>query len=150
MAKKSRGGHQRRAEKFPGLKKELHPKSRWEYLDQDYAKELTDEEKKFLSDFNEEYYGGNFQHSGKKLHKGVKAKRECYTRNNARNRDMYTFSHVRGWVVPLFDNSDAVDNAQAGNPQDAENNLVDLLDMKNSAENTKLSKSKKKTTKSSN
>lgn len=84
--------------RYPGLVKSVNSKVRQEYIDQDYINKLSDKEKKFLSDFNEEYYGGNFQHSGKKLHK-KKERKDCYNRNNARNRCLYGIAKAGGKVI---------------------------------------------------
>lgn len=114
--------------KYPGLVKEVNPKTRWEYLDQDYIDKLSPKEKEWLSNFNEEYLSGNFKHPGKKLHKTTKERRECYTRNNARNRDLYTINRTKGWVQEL--NPETVDSAKIANPAGQEDALIDLLDLK--------------------
>lgn len=83
----------RRNERYPGLHPELHPRTRWEMFDQDYLDKLTPEEKLWLSNFNEEYVGGNFNHKeGDVLHTTQELKRDCYSRNNARNRDYYAIN----------------------------------------------------------
>ena len=89
--------------KYPGLTHNVNPKTRWELIDHDYVDDLTDEEKSWLSNFNEEYLSGNFTHKGKRLHKTKKAKQACYTRNNARNRDIMTLGRVNNWVSDVED-----------------------------------------------
>ena len=84
--------------KYPGLVKEVHPKPRWEFIDFDYTEKLSPKEKEFLSNFNEEWLSGNFNHKGKKFHKTKKEKKTCYDRNNARNRDVYAINRTRGWI----------------------------------------------------
>jgi hypothetical protein len=68
-------------------------------MDCDYANKLNNEEKRFLSNFNEEYYGGNFNHPGKQLHKTKAMKKDCYDRNNARNRDAFGILKIRGSLL---------------------------------------------------
>lgn len=117
--------------KYPGLVKEVHPRTRWEHLDQDYIDKLSDKEKEWLSNFNEEYLSGNFNHKGKKLHRTKKERRDCYNRNNARNRDLYTINRTKGWVVGLNDAPDAVEANQKVDQGNQEKVLVELLDLKN-------------------
>lgn len=97
--KKSTKTTKRSRVKYPGLVKSMNTKVRQELIDHDYIDKLTDKEKQFLSNFNEEYIGANFQHKGKKMHKSKKMKRDCYNRNNARNRDIHSISSVTGNLV---------------------------------------------------
>ena len=94
--KKSTKPTKRSRVKYPGLVKNVNTKVRQELIDHDYIDKLNDKEKEFLSNFNEEYLGANFQHKGKQLHKSKKRKRDCYNRNNARNRDIHSISSVTG------------------------------------------------------
>lgn len=114
--------------------KEVNPKNRWEHIDHDYLDKLSDKEKEWLSNFNEEYLSGNFNHKGKKFHKTKKEKRDCYNRNNARNRDLFTIARTWGWVVGA-ENAElesAIDNARTEtmNPESQENAVIDLLDIR--------------------
>lgn len=122
-AKKTR----RSQTKNPGLVHEVNPKTRWELMDQDYIDKLTEKEKEWLSNFNEEYISGNFSHKGKKFHKTKKSKRECYNRNNARNRDLYTILRTKGWMNGLPDNNDAlIEEKYSANPEEAIHEILDL------------------------
>lgn len=58
-------------------------------MDMDYIKDLSDEEKQWLSDFNSEYYGNTVNQDWRKnLHmKGHK--KAIFDQTNARNRDIY-------------------------------------------------------------
>jgi hypothetical protein len=59
-------------------------------MDQNYFDKLSPEEKKWLSQFNEEYYGNTISKNRRKaFHKTKKAKREIYRQTNARYRDIY-------------------------------------------------------------
>lgn len=105
--KNSKGGQKRAANKYPGLHRELHPKTRWEYLDGDYYSGLSDEDKEYMSKFNEEYYGASLAKADAPetwdddFHNTRKLRKECTDRNNARNRDLYTILHTRGLVEDI-------------------------------------------------
>lgn len=43
------------------LQRRNHPRQRREYIDYDYSKKLTEEERDWLSKFTKEYYGADFQ-----------------------------------------------------------------------------------------
>jgi hypothetical protein len=130
-ATKKQVGSKRSRTKYPGLVKEVNPRTRWEYLDQDYVDKLSDKEKEFLSNFNEEWLSGNFNHPGRKLHRTKKSRRECYGRNNARNRDLFTINRTRGWIEGIAENQEAIDKARSANPENA---LIELIDMKKKLE----------------
>lgn len=98
MRKKKKNPKRYKA-KYPGLTKRFNSRTKHEYIDFDYVDKLTEDEKEWLNNFNEEYLGGNFQHSGKQLHKTKAAKRDCYNRNNARNRCAYSIAKARGKVT---------------------------------------------------
>jgi hypothetical protein len=119
---------------FPGLVREVNVRTKWDYLDQDYVKKLSDAEKQFLSNFNDEFYGGSFNHPGKQLHRSKKKKRECYDRNNARNRDLFAISRAtnqldrfREHVEP--DQTWFPQTAQEKYPGEHEDNVLELLDL---------------------
>jgi len=140
--------YRRRDEEFAGLKKELHPRTRWEYLDMDYADKLSDEDKKMLSKFVDEYYGASLSPADQPdnwtndFHSTPELRKECMDRNNARNRDMYTILRTRGMVefdthksVIMFEEKDTDDLAdeviykkppnEFTNPEDA---LIEFMD----------------------
>src|ERR1700733_7343823 len=101
MTKKaSKGGVRRKNETYPGLKKELHPRTRWEYMDQDYFNKLSNTEKAFMSKFMEEYYGASFAtkddyiNRENDLHKSDALRKDCEHRNNSRNRDIYSINRT--------------------------------------------------------
>jgi hypothetical protein len=108
--KKSTKPTRRSRVQYPGLVKNVNTKVRQELIDHDYIDKLNDKEKEFLSNFNEEYLGANFQHRGKQLHKSKKRKRDCYNRNNARNRDIYSISNVTGNLTNLDYLLDKIDD----------------------------------------
>ena len=68
----------------------------------DYLKKLNKDELEFLNQFMAEYVSGAFKkdenggYSEDNLHKSVEERRECYTRNNTRNRCGLTISNATG------------------------------------------------------
>lgn len=109
--------------RYPGLEKGMNLKIRWDLLENDYLDQLNDDDKKWLNDFNEEYVGANFNHSGKTLHKSKKKQRDCYNRNNARNRCVYGLAKAKGEV---FDTPNTNENVSI----DIEDSLIDYIDSK--------------------
>jgi len=83
-------------------------------MDQDYVGKLTDKEKKWLSDFNEEYYGNKLS---KKTLRNKAKRKEMFDQTNARNRDIFNirfrsdvhgnFSETAGGEDALVDYIDA-------------------------------------------
>lgn len=87
-----------------GLEPRTFGRSVRNYIDQDYSKQLSREEKEWLSQFNEEFYGNSVKSDGlhlKKLKNYDKRKRRyklakkremkrIYDTTNARNRDIHT------------------------------------------------------------
>lgn len=76
----------------------------------DYIDKLSDKEKQWLNTFCEEYNNANFNHGQKILHKTKNLKKNCYDRNNARNRDILTRAKASNTALYLEDikNSDDV------------------------------------------
>jgi len=95
--------NRRNQDKFSALKPHYNLKTRYEELDYDYLDKLTDEEKDWLARFTEEYTHANFNHPGKKIHKTKQQRREIYSRNNARNRDILTRAKACGKQVHFED-----------------------------------------------
>jgi len=120
-------------EKLSALNVEKHPRTRREYLDFDYVDQLTPQEKKFMAKFIDEYYGAALAKKedkygrSKDLHRTLKDRKQCTDRNNARLRDLTTLSKVGGVVDPL-DTATHVPQTMTH-----EDNLVQIIDLKNSA-----------------
>lgn len=70
-------------------------------MDYDYLDKLSDKELEWLNNFTEEYVHANLTHKGKKLHKTKKLRLDCYNRNNARNRCIWTRAKAAGKTVDL-------------------------------------------------
>lgn len=119
--------------KHPGLKKQYNSKVKQEYLDQDYIGDLSNKEKDWLNDFNEEYYGANldFQNlENNRFHKTKVDKKACTDRNNARNRCMYGFAKAGGKLdsnqpVDISDKDNTTYESSSDNPENA---LIELID----------------------
>lgn len=71
-------------------------KTRSNLIDYDYLDKLSDKELAFLNAFTSEYINADMNHNGPKLHKTKKQKKDCYDRNNARNRDILTRAQAMG------------------------------------------------------
>jgi len=82
----------------------------------DYLKTLSTEDLEYMNKFMAEYVSGAFKkdnsgdYSSDNLHKTQEERRECYTRNNTRNRCALTISNARGQTLRSDDIMDIVDN----------------------------------------
>lgn len=81
-----------------------------DYQDYDYLEKLAKKDPEalaWLNRFNREYLQNQFENSPNDLHPAkTKERRDCYARENARNRDMFT-AFTR---VPLFEDADLLDD----------------------------------------
>jgi hypothetical protein len=84
--------------KYPALKPELNLKTRYELIDYDYLNKLSEEEKEWLNKFTEENINAslNTQNIEENFHNTDELKKDCYRRNNARNRDVLTRAKASG------------------------------------------------------
>lgn len=100
--------NRRARNKYPALDPSLNLKSRSDLIDYDYIDQLSEEEKAFLNKFTEEFVNASFntKNPRKNLHKTKKLRQECYNRNNARNRDIFTKAKASG----KLDNISAIRN----------------------------------------
>lgn len=113
-----------------GIKKHTHLEIRRELVDQDYIHKLNDKEKDWLHRFNEEYVAANFKHSGKTLHKSRKKIKDCYDRNNSRNRDILSKKKVEHKVVNVGDIYEFIELEKSPtNPDSYENRLISNMDL---------------------
>jgi hypothetical protein len=82
----------------------------------DYLKKLDEESLYYLNQFMAEYVSGAFKkdesggYSSKNLHKTPEERRECYTRNNTRNRCGLTVSNATGQTLRFDNINDFVDS----------------------------------------
>lgn len=102
-------------EKYPALNPKLNARTRFDVLDMDYLKKLDEEDLKFLNQFMAEYVSGAFKknedgnYSDENFHKTLEERRECYNRNNTRNRCGLTISNAKGTTLRTEDISSYID-----------------------------------------
>ena len=87
--------------KYPALDPSLNLKTRTGLIDYDYIDQLSDKDKKWLNKFTEEYVGANIPEEKRNLHNTDELKKDCYDRNNARNRDVLTRAEAQGKAFDL-------------------------------------------------
>ena len=113
--KKGQIKKKRDLDKYPALNPRLNAKTRYEILDMDYLRTLSDDELKYLNQFMAEYVSGAFKksedgdYSKDNFHKTVEERRECYNRNNVRNRCGLTISNAIGQTFRCDDINSFVD-----------------------------------------
>lgn len=111
--------------KFANLDPNYNLRSRWEQTADvaEYANKLDYESKTWLNKFMGEYVNGSFEKKNENnIQKTKKLKKDCYDRNNARNRDILTKAKAMGKAVYLEDlsNKDI--------KKDFEENLINAID----------------------
>lgn len=91
--------------KYRNLDKSVNLKIRHELIDYDYLDKLSDKELEWLDKFTGEWAGAalDTEHPRRNLHKNKKLRKDCYDRNNARNRDVLSRSNVRKRTKNLDD-----------------------------------------------
>lgn len=106
MAKKPK--KKRDLREYPGLDRRLFSKIKQEYHDIDYADQLDDEAKKWLSQFMEEDLGAQLNEETLKnkygrepLNKSAKQRKGCFDRNNHRNVDIYSLGRATGRLTDI-------------------------------------------------
>lgn len=114
-------------------------------MDQDYAKDLSPEDKAFLSEFNEEYYGANLDYENlenNRFHRTEEEKKACTDRVNARNRCLYSITKATKHLVyenvqpdpgpgESFSPSDYDIKTETGSDPNIEDALIEYIDFKN-------------------
>lgn len=129
MKKQRKPQTKRSKEKYPALKPHLNLKSRYDLIDYDYVDQLSDEEKEWLNKFTEEYVNANLdsKNSKKNLHKSKKLKKDCYDRNNSRNRDILTRAKAQGKDIDFHGLEHELSSFD-------ENQIIDIIDRSNEDE----------------
>lgn len=117
MSKKKEAVRKKRdLDRYPALNPRLNAKTRFEVLDMDYIKKLDDKSLQYLNQFMAEYVSGAFKkndegdYSKENFHKTIEERRECYNRNNTRNRCGLTISNATGQTLRFDDINDFIDN----------------------------------------
>lgn len=97
--------NKRQKTKYPALKPELNLRTRYELIDYDYINLLSEEDKRWLNDFTEEYVNASLDSKNleNNFHNTEELKKDCYSRNNARNRDILTRAKASGSYVSMDD-----------------------------------------------
>jgi hypothetical protein len=136
----------RSKQKYPSLTKKYNSRVRQEYLDYDYIDQLSDEEKKWLEDFNSEYYMANVgrqadEGKNNRFTKGRDAVKASQSANNARNADLYGKVRNKVGATKLLNydyslNVVEEEYSREVNPENLENALIDYLDYTNNLSNT--------------
>jgi len=90
----------------------MNSKVRQEYTDYDYINQLSDDDKKFLDDFNKEYYNASVgkQSDEGKDNRFMKTKedvKESQGANNRRQRDLYGLTRNKVGATKLISVEDA-------------------------------------------
>ena len=111
--------------KYPALAKGFNLKLRQDLIDYDYIDKLNDKEKKFLNQFTEEYTNASFKKGKRPLNKKIQTEKDCYDRNNARNRCILTRAKAAGAVINELDDMAKVVKRKTHNP---ENELINKID----------------------
>lgn len=104
-----------------GLKKNSFPKHKQWAVDQDYVKDLDPATADWLGKFNQEFYRNRVtKGSTTDLHSTDTLRKDCYSRENAANRDLFAVKNV-GNMVDAFSISD-----EDGNEIDAMDLIADI------------------------
>ncbi len=123
MAKKrKKAANKREGTKYPALDKGLNLKSRSELIDYDYIDKLSESEKRWLNQFTEEYTNAGIKKGRRNLHSTKVLKKDCYDRNNARNRCQWTREKATGREVYL----ENMKKHLTPNPEHEINTKIDL------------------------
>src|SRR5271165_4531174 len=119
----------RSKEKYPALKPHLNLKTRYDLIDFDYIDQLSEDEKERLNKFSEEYINANIDNKNPKrnLHKSKKLKKDCYDRNNSRNRDILTRAKAQGKDIDFH----GLENKLSGFSEDQ---IIEKIDQSNEDE----------------
>lgn len=116
---------------YPALKPNMNPRVNREYADYDYLDQLSEEELKFLNDFEEEWgnaaVGKQSEAEKNRFHKTKELVKDCTDRKNARQRCMYGIAKANGLVGDDMRVENDVTPTNIGLTEDA---MIDYLDKK--------------------
>lgn len=124
--------------KYPTFEVKRAVVNRREELEVDYLDQLTEEEKVWLNQFQEEWVCANFQNKDKLLDKTDKYRKDRYNANNRRNRDVLINAKVRGLINRLESESHLQHflDTDETNYNHTEEHLINIIDEKNKKEST--------------
>jgi hypothetical protein len=125
--------NKRSQSKYPDLEGRLNLKTRYDLYDQDYIDKLSTKEKEWLNKFNREYISGTLDsvNPKKNLHNTKKLTKDCYDRNNSRNRDVLTRAKASN---QMDDFEDLVEESINNDYEDKIINELDQKDIRQSIE----------------
>lgn len=132
--KPTKTSSKRNKTRFPGLDPSVNGKKRQEVMDQDYIDKLSNEEKEWLSDFNEFWLSGTTKKGKVKKFGNIEKRREAFHRNNARNRCQLSTAKATGFAVSIEDTKEEVQAISGKNPASTEDEIIEILDHKISGE----------------
>lgn len=92
--------------KYSALDPTVNLKTRYELIsDYDYVDKLSESDKAWLNKFTKEYVNADLDTKNKRknLHKSKQLRKDCYDRNNARNRCVWTKCKASGRFVSIDD-----------------------------------------------
>ena len=122
----------------PALNKQYNSKIRNEYLDYDYIDKLSEEEKKWLNDFTEEYLnasvGSQKEAFKNRFHNTPEMVKDCTDRNNSRNRCVYSKAVATETILRYDYNTihELIEEKENKvNPEYMEDALIEFIDSKN-------------------
>lgn len=95
-------------------------------MDEKYIRDLMQNEEaaEWLNKFNTEFVNASFNTHKNHLHRTKAAKRDCYSRNNARNRCIYTREKAQGKLDSVEDIKEQMKRQE----QNFENDYIESLD----------------------
>ena len=125
---KKKTASRRENEKHPNLDPRFNLKTRSDLLDQDYLHKLNEKELDWLNKFNKEYINAALDNERpkKNLHKTKKLRKECYDRNNARNRDILTRAKASNQLAYELHPESVLSETVSG----SEDELIEAIDSK--------------------
>lgn len=126
----------RKKAKYPALNKKMNTKVRQELIDYDYLKKLSPEEKEWLNKFTEEYVSSSFKKNKKtgrykdNLHKTKAQRKDCYDRNNARNRDIFSITKSNDMLKEPKVLNEFLEEQSFRDAGVIEDQVIELIDLK--------------------
>jgi hypothetical protein len=100
MAKRKKQSR-RSKEDYPELDPKYSLKTRADLVDQDYVNKLSKKEREWLNKFNKEYVSASLDNDSpkKNLHRSKRLRKDCYDRNNSRNRCVLTREKAQNALI---------------------------------------------------
>lgn len=113
--------------KYANVKPHLNLKTRADEISDvmSYFNTLSEKDKRWMDRFCAEWIGASFKKDGRDKHKSARLRRDCYSRNNSRNRDILTRTKAQGLISSYEEMKE--------NTDDPTDKLIDELDKKYSS-----------------